>query len=456
MRKRPSRPRVLWGRSRTWRLSRSRVVRSARVTDVYALGCVLYECLVGEVPFAAESRFRLLVAHLQEPPPPRASEHNEDLPAVIDAVVVRALAKRPGERFGSCGELIEAARRALAADAPVPGLARLAVVRNPYKGLRAFAEQDSDDFFGREALTEELAERLAAGERFLAVVGRRGSGKSSAVSAGLLPLVRAGGVRGSERSSRLRLGSCPARPRPIATVAQRWRRRGCGLARGAGSCWWWSTSSRSCSPSRTRPRRARFIELLTDSVTAADAGVRVVVTLRADFYDRPLRVRGLSALVEDGHVAVHPLSPGELEAAITGPAGRAGLELEPGLVADIVADIVDQPGALPLLQHTLSEPPRRRARSPRTPRGHRIRSESRVQRRWRDPDQRRIADTVERGIDNTSAISGPLIRNRRRAAIAWTRSSPVLRGIDRGAAGRSSRPASPSRRYRAKYTYARR
>ena len=46
-------------------------------TDVYALGCVLYECLVGEVPFAAESRFRLLVAHLQEPPP-RASEHNED------------------------------------------------------------------------------------------------------------------------------------------------------------------------------------------------------------------------------------------------------------------------------------------------------------------------------------------------------------------------------------------
>ena len=64
---------------------------------------------------------------------------------------------------------------------------------NPYKGLRAFGEDDAADFFGRETLTARLLARLAASEelsRFLAVVGPSGSGKSSVVRAGLLPMLR--------------------------------------------------------------------------------------------------------------------------------------------------------------------------------------------------------------------------------------------------------------------------
>ena len=72
--------------------------------------------------------------------------------------------------------------------------------RNPYKGLRAFTENDAGDFFGREVLTEHLVERLER-TRFLGVVGPSGSGKSSVVRAGLVPRIREGALTGSERWS---------------------------------------------------------------------------------------------------------------------------------------------------------------------------------------------------------------------------------------------------------------
>ena len=65
--------------------------------------------------------------------------------------------------------------------------------RNPYKGLRAFQENDAPDFFGREALVARMAERLSEDDptaRFLAVIGPSGSGKSSAVKARLIPDLR--------------------------------------------------------------------------------------------------------------------------------------------------------------------------------------------------------------------------------------------------------------------------
>jgi len=66
--------------------------------------------------------------------------------------------------------------------------------RNPYKGLQAFTADDTGDFFGREAFVETLAERVttlaASDERFLAIVGASGSGKSSLVMAGLIPRLK--------------------------------------------------------------------------------------------------------------------------------------------------------------------------------------------------------------------------------------------------------------------------
>ena len=79
--------------------------------DVYALGCLLYECLAGTSPFRRGSDAATLFAHLEEEPPP--------LPG-LDDVLGRALAKEPDGRPQTCGELIEEAREALGIAAPVP------------------------------------------------------------------------------------------------------------------------------------------------------------------------------------------------------------------------------------------------------------------------------------------------------------------------------------------------
>jgi streptogramin lyase len=81
-------------------------------TDVYSLGCVLYECLTGRPPFQRENEAALVYAHLLTPPP-RVTEIRPDLPPAIDAVVARALAKPPDDRFPSCSELVAASASAL-------------------------------------------------------------------------------------------------------------------------------------------------------------------------------------------------------------------------------------------------------------------------------------------------------------------------------------------------------
>ena len=70
--------------------------------------------------------------------------------------------------------------------------------RNPYKGLRPFGEDDAADFFGRDALTEAVLDRLRAGARLVALVGPSGSGKSSVLAAGVVPRLREGALPGSD------------------------------------------------------------------------------------------------------------------------------------------------------------------------------------------------------------------------------------------------------------------
>ena len=101
--------------------------------------------------------------------------------------------------------------------------------------------------------------------------------------------------------------------------------------------------------------RNHFLDMLVAAVRDPHSTLRLVVTLRADFYDRPLEHGEFGELMQKATKVVLPLNPEELERAISGPAEQVGVQLEPGLVARIIQEVGDQPGALPLLQYALTE-----------------------------------------------------------------------------------------------------
>ncbi|MFI5716441.1 serine/threonine-protein kinase [Nocardia sp. NPDC051750] len=96
---------------------------SGAPSDVYSLACVLYECLVGAKPYRGESMQRQIAAHLNDEPP---SPSTAGLPSPFDAVIAKGMAKDPGRRYETAGELAAAARAALweppTAPSPVPAV----------------------------------------------------------------------------------------------------------------------------------------------------------------------------------------------------------------------------------------------------------------------------------------------------------------------------------------------
>jgi WD40 repeat protein/class 3 adenylate cyclase len=250
-----------------------------------------------------------------------------------------------------------------------------AIVANPYKGLRAFEEGDAPDFFGREELIGQLVERLET-TRFLAVVGPSGSGKSSVVRAGLIPALRRGAVRDSDgwRIVDMFPGPNPldgleaallrAAPDSPSGLIDQLERDENGLHRavlrllpsdGTEIVLVIDQFEELFTLVGDEAARTHFLASLEAAVIDPHSRLRVVVTLRADFYDRPLLYRGFAELFRSRVEAVIPLSPEELERAISGPAKRVDISLEPTLIAAMLADVAEEPGALPLMEYALTE-----------------------------------------------------------------------------------------------------
>jgi serine/threonine protein kinase len=346
-------------------------------TDIYALGVLIYELLVGEHPFPNASTAELVVKHLQEPLP-YVRDHLPNLTAAVDGVIQRATAKIPGDRYLTASALAGDFRRALELEVTYPEIPE-SEIYNPYKGLRAFQESDSDDFFGRGALIGQLLAQLAApgeGSRFLAVVGPSGSGKSSVVKAGLLPALRKGALPGSDRwfISETHPGSHPLKELQLALLsitadpdvdlAEILKQGEVGLLNAAKAALPDDDSELLLVIDQFEElfilgedadEREHYLESLHRAVTDPENHVRVVITLRADFYDRPLMHPDFGRLVEERTAVVLPFTSEELEQAIQWPAERVGAVLEKGLVSEIISEVAAQPGALPLLQYALTE-----------------------------------------------------------------------------------------------------
>jgi serine/threonine protein kinase len=88
-------------------------------SDVYALACVLYECLTGTTPFAGERFERQYAGHMSETPP-KPSVHNSSVPTALDKVIAKGMAKKPEKRYRSATDLAQAARVAVASTAVAP------------------------------------------------------------------------------------------------------------------------------------------------------------------------------------------------------------------------------------------------------------------------------------------------------------------------------------------------
>ncbi len=260
--------------------------------------------------------------------------------------------------------------------------------RNPYKGLRAFRERDAADFFGRETLIAELAETIEGtfklttpATRLLTVIGPSGSGKSSVVMAGLLPALQKSALPDSEHwvylepivpgkrpLESLALSLAPQLPqrslRAICEDLEDDAARGLHLLAtqlnkqpGARVVLTIDQFEELFTSTVSEKERQRLIDLLVTAVTEPDGPLIVLLTLRADFFDRPMHYPQLSRLIETHHKLVLPMGPHQLRAVIERPALLPDVQLifEGNLVGDLLFEMQGQEGALPLLEFTLEQ-----------------------------------------------------------------------------------------------------
>jgi tetratricopeptide (TPR) repeat protein len=164
-------------------------------TDVYALGCVLFQALTGRVPFPRDTLAAKLFAHL-ESPPPSVTALVPEVPHALDAVIATALAKHPQDRYPSASDLARAALEAVDRPSLARGIQRLSIgerapgwqfADTPLPRPRGIAlpgplQAELSPFVGRDAALERLRERFARavdGERQVALlVGEPGIGKT--------------------------------------------------------------------------------------------------------------------------------------------------------------------------------------------------------------------------------------------------------------------------------------
>ncbi len=235
----------------------------------------------------------------------------------------------------------------------------------PYRGLQAFDKEHAKFFFGRQKVVNDIQQKLAQAN-FIPIIGASGSGKSSVVRAGLIPVL--------EKNNWRVLEIILPGMEPLAEFKR------------AFTKWFERTEIQEISalidtdslsvvisqlPNTGRfllvvdqfeevftlcskeEERSRFIELITQ---CCESRLAIVTTMRADFLEFCLSYEGLTQLIQEQAVYMPPLLGADLEEAIASPANLQGYQLQRGLLGAIQQEVVGQErGCLPLLQFALTE-----------------------------------------------------------------------------------------------------
>lgn len=316
-------------------------------------------------------------------------EQNERLPDLATLTARFLPALHIDDQPEVAERLLELAAAMRREDAPAAGLP-------PYKGLQYFEESDAELFFGREALTDwlvkRLMERLESDQRFLAIVGASGSGKSSLVRAGLTPA-----LHWQPASSGWPVVILTPTTHPVEALAARLiqespnkrpiRKIVDGLggdahfleenlnqvaqAAGAGHAILIVDQFEELfTLCRSEAEQAAFVDGLLTAAFQPGGTAMIVVVLRADFYAHCARFNQLRQAISQHQEYIGPMTGEELRRAIEAPAQHGHWQFESGLVNLLLHDVgadagqIPEPGALPLLSHALlSTWQRRRGRT---------------------------------------------------------------------------------------------
>ena len=260
---------------------------------------------------------------------------------------------------------------------------------NPFPGLRPFKVEESHLFFGREGQSEEILNKLSD-QKFVAVIGASGSGKSSLIYCGLVPALF-GGFVGSSSSKWKTIASRPGNS-PIDNLANAiiensdekldeedslvkkkinasvLRSSSNGLIEALDQNFDFNNENvliiidqfeelfrykTSKNDQSTYNESEAFVKLLVTANQAKDLPLYIVLTMRSDFIGECSQFHELTELINESNYLVPQMTRDDFKKAIEGPVAVGGAEIDTQLVQQLLNEVGDNPDQLPILQHAL-------------------------------------------------------------------------------------------------------
>lgn len=259
------------------------------------------------------------------------------------------------------------------------------VLFNPFPGLRPFSIEESHLFFGREGQSEEVLYNLSK-NRFVAVVGSSGSGKSSLMYCGLVPILHGGFI--TEAGSKWKVIVTRPGNDPIGNLAEAiatyesktdsdynkaiirsvLESSSLGLVEAvkqlekdedenililADQFEELFRFKKKFDNTNSTNESFAFVKLLLEAVKQTEVPVYIVMTMRSDFIGECSQYQELTQFINNSHYLVPQMTRDNLRAAIEGPVAVGGGRISDKLVNQLLNDVGDNPDQLPILQHAL-------------------------------------------------------------------------------------------------------